>query len=125
MTKTVPFPFVIEALERLLPTVRPMFGCHALYIGDIIMLMLRKKENNPEDNGVWIATSREHHESLRSHFPEMRSIKLLGNAGSGWQLIPLDADDFESCALRVCELILGKDRRIGKIPRGKKNKNVH
>jgi hypothetical protein len=35
---------------------------------------------------------------------------------TGWQILPVDADDFEESALRACELVLEGDARIGKVP---------
>ncbi len=97
-----------------------MFGCLAVYVGDKIVLMLREKQKQVEDNGVWLATTTEHHQSLRREFPHMRSIQLLGKEVTGWQVLPADAPDFESAALRACELILARDPRIGKVPKGRR-----
>jgi hypothetical protein len=46
----------------------------------------------------------------------MRSIQVLGQGVTGWQVLPVDAPDFEEAALRACEIILAKDPRIGKVP---------
>ena len=35
---------------------------------------------------------------------------------TGWQVLPVDAPDFEEAALRACELIVARDPRIGKVP---------
>ncbi len=93
-----------------------MFGCLAIYVQDKIVLILRDKPVNTEDNGVWLATTEEHHASLRCDFPGMRSIKVLGKKVTAWQVLPADAHDFEQAALRACELVLAGDPRIGKIP---------
>jgi hypothetical protein len=93
-----------------------MFGCLAVYVREKIVLILRDKPGG-SDNGVWLATTREHHESLRREFPGMRSIAVLGKDVTGWQVLPADAPDFEEAALRACELILGGDPRIGKSPK--------
>ena len=61
---------------------------------------------SPVDNGVWLATTVEHHASLVREFPNMRSIKVLGKPVTGWQVLPADAADFEEAALHACELIL-------------------
>jgi hypothetical protein len=114
--KTLPHPFVLDALAPLSPRTHPMFGCLAVYAGARIVLILRDKFNQTQDNGVWLATTAEHHESLRREFPNMRSIQVLGKGITGWQILPSDAPDFEEAALRACELILAKDPRIGKIP---------
>ena len=81
-----------------------------------LVLILRDKRDKTSDNGVWLATTEEHHESLRREFPNMRSIQVLGKKVTGWQVLPVDAPDFEEAALRACELIIARDPRIGKVP---------
>ena len=114
--KAVPHPFVLDALTELSPVTRPMFGCLAVYIKDKIVLALRDKPDGIADNGVWLATTEAHHESLRCEFPNMRSIQIFGNKVTGWQVLPADAPDFEEAGLRACELIASRDPRIGKVP---------
>jgi hypothetical protein len=114
--KPVPHEFVLDAIAPLSPYTRPMFGCLAVYVEDRIVLILRDKREHPADNGVWLATTEEHHESLRREFPNMRSIEVLGKPATGWQVLPADAADFEQAALRACELVLAGDPRIGKVP---------
>ncbi len=114
--RSPPFEFVLDALAPLAPATRLMFGCVAVYVEEKIVLILRDRKDFPADNGVWIATVAEHHASLRSEFPRMRSIGLLGRKITHWQLIPAAAPDFEESTLRACRLILARDPRIGKIP---------
>jgi hypothetical protein len=114
--KPVPHEFVLEAIAALSPRTRPMFGCLAVYVADKIVLILRDKPGATADNGVWLATTQEHHESLRREFPNMRSICVLGKEVTGWQVLPADAPDFEEAALHACELIVARDPRIGKVP---------
>jgi len=101
-----------------------MFGCLAIYVEDKIVLILRNKDKPDQttDNGVWLATTEEHHQSLRRDFPSMRSIKVLGKKVTGWQVLPSDAEDFEEAALRSCELVLAGDPRIGKVPGARRAK---
>ncbi len=115
--KSIPHAFVLDALDSLSPETRPLFGCLAVYVGEKIFFALRDKPTHPEDNGVWLATTQEHHESLRGEFPGMRSIGVLGDGVTGWQILPTDAPDFEESALRACELVIQKDLRIGKTPK--------
>ena len=119
-SKPVPHEFVLDAISTLSPKTRFMFGCLAVYVGDRIVLFLRDKRTGIPDNGVWLATTIEHHESLRAEFPNMRSIQVFGKEVTGWQVLPVDAPDFEESALRACELIVARDPRIGKVPASRK-----
>jgi len=114
--KPIPHEFVLDALAPLSPETRPMFGCVAVYVAEKIIFALRDKPESQADNGVWLATTVEHHESLRREFPSMRSIRVLGKKVTGWQVLPADAPDFEAAAMRACELVLAGDTRIGKVP---------
>ncbi len=114
--KAIPHEFVLEAISALSPQTRPMFGCLAVYVEDKILLILRDKRDKTADNGVWLATTEEHHDSLRREFPNMRSIEIFRKKVTGWQVLPADAPDFEEAALRACELVLARDPRIGKVP---------
>jgi hypothetical protein len=116
----VPYEFVVEALTPLSPIVRRFFSGFAIYIGPKFVLILHDRPNHPADNGVWLATSAEHHESLRGEFPNMRSVQLFGTPVTSWQVLPVDALDFEESATRACELIAARDPRIGKIPKKKR-----
>ena len=118
--KSVPFEFVLDALAPVSPWTRPMFGCTAIYVSEKIVLILREKPSYERDNGVWLATTPEHHASLREEFPNMRSIGLLGEPVSNWQVLPVDAPDFEESAVRACELVIAGDPRIGRIPKSRK-----
>ncbi len=125
LKKPPPFSFVLDALERANPTTRPMFGCIAIYIDAKIVLILREKEEYSSDNGVWLATTVEHHASLKRDFSSMRSIQMFNDGGpTGWQNLPSESPDFEEEALRACEFVLKGDERIGKIPKPKKKKSL-
>jgi hypothetical protein len=119
MKKPIPFDFVLEELATLRPYTKLMFGCTSVYVGEKIVLILRLKEGDG-DNGIWLATTPEHHASLARDFPSMRSIQLFGPGPTGWQVLPADAADFEESAFRVCELIRRGDVRIGKVPKARR-----
>lgn len=101
-----------------------MFGCLAIYVGEKIVLVLREKAGPSPDNGVWLATTLDHHESLRRDFPNMRSIEVLGKDVTGWQVLPADSTDFEEAALRACEFVIAGDPRIGKVPKSRRTPSV-
>ncbi|MEK6580294.1 MAG: hypothetical protein AABZ55_13800 [Bdellovibrionota bacterium] len=120
--KQIPFSFVLDALERVITEIKPMFGCYAIYVGPKIALILRDREDNPQDNGVWLATSAEHHSSLANEFSSMRSIEIFGPGPTSWQVLPANSHDFEEAVDRACQLVLRGDQRIGKVPKPKKIK---
>jgi hypothetical protein len=122
--RAAPHEFVLEAIASLSPRTNPMFGCLAVYVKQKIVLILRDRPTHAADNGVWLATTHEHHASLREEFPNMRSIHVLGEKPTNWQNLPVDSPDFEEAAMRACELILASDPRIGKTPSAKKRKRT-
>ena len=120
--KKIPFSFVLDLLFPIGIAVKPMFGCYAIYVQEKIMLVLRNREDHPDANGIWVATSREHHASLKKEIPSLHSINLLGEGkgGTEYQMIHAGDENFERDAALLCELILKRDKRIGKIPGRKK-----
>jgi hypothetical protein len=124
LRKAIPHEFVLEALTGLPVRTNPMFGCLAVYVREKIVVILRDKPSQSQDNGVWLATTAEHHESLRLEFPHMRSIKALGAKVTGWQILPVDAPDFEESVLRAVELVTARDPRIGKVPKPKRKRTA-
>ena len=120
--KRIPHEFVLSAVSELSPRTRSMFGCLAIYVEEKIVLILRDKSGENADNGVWLATTEEHHQSLRREFPNMRSIQIFRKKVTGWQVLPADAPDFEEAALRAAELVTARDPRIGKVPGARRKK---
>jgi hypothetical protein len=119
MAKPVPYDFVFDYLPRNV-VVKPRFGMHYIYLDRKIMIILRKAAKNTDLNGIWVATSKEHHRSLTDAIPAMTDF-ILDNGemhDSGWRLLKEDDDDFETAAIRVCELISHGDKRIGKETKG-------
>jgi hypothetical protein len=120
---SIPFDFVLDELSPMSPYIKPMFGAYGVYVDNKIVFILREKSTSPEDNGVWLATTGEHHASLQRTFPSMRSIKMFGPGPTGWQILPIDAEDFETSVLEACELVKANDPRIGKIPKSRLKKS--
>ena len=112
---SVPFDFVFDYLPADI-TVKKMFGMHDIYLGKRIMLILRRRDNEPELNGIWVATGKEHHESLKNNVPELGAFFIDNNERHGnWLFLRDHADDFEGAAIKICELIAHGDPRIGKV----------
>jgi hypothetical protein len=121
--KKVPFDFVLAELEDLGPYTRPMFGCTAVYVDERIVFILRDKKRPRADDGVWVATVREHHASLRKELPGLRSITVLAGGGvTGWQVIPAESEAFEETVLHACALVVRGDARIGKVPASRRKR---
>lgn len=119
--KKIPFEFVLDELAEFEPWTRPMFGCTAVYVGEKIVFILRYKPDQKDGyDGIWVATTREHHASLRSELPNLCSIALFGEGETNWQMLPVNAADFEESALLACALVRAGDPRIGKVPTARK-----
>lgn len=117
MTGYAEFGFILDEFEGLNVVTKPMFGARGVYVDGKIVFILRDRPTSPADNGVWLATTPEHHESLRAEFPNMRSLEMFGPGPTGWQNLPLDSDDFEEAVLKACRFVRAGDQRIGKIPK--------
>lgn len=56
---------------------------------------------------------------MAKDFPMMRSIEIFGPGPTGWQVLPLESESFESDVLKACELVLRGDVRLGKVPKAR------
>jgi len=107
----MPYSFISVYLQSLEPCIKVMFGNRVFYIGDKIYLATRDNMNDPKDNGLWIGTCLEHHESLKSQFPSL--VHLKAKNVKKWLLLPSTDDNFKSVAMQICDLIKNDDPRIG------------
>ena len=112
--KKVPFAFALEELDRLSPTIKPMFGGFAVYIGEKLTLFLYDQEKWLNFKGVSLATTPEHYNDLAHEFSSSPETEKIGK--HPWLLIPAAEIDFEGRVLKACELILSGDPRIGRVP---------
>lgn len=113
--KKAPFSFVLEELNSLSLTIKPMFGGFVVYIGEKMTLFLYDQEKLPGFKGVSLATTPEHYRSLAQEFSSTRDAEPQKIGKHPWLLIPSSAMDFEEQALKACELILNGDERIGRL----------
>lgn len=118
--RRVPFEFILDELGDTPIEQRAFFGCTALYRGDEILFILRQAEKHPADNGVWVATAREHHAGLRRELPSLRFVGVIGGESSDWLLVPDDSPTFETEVRRACELVRSGDPRVGKVPQSRR-----
>lgn len=116
--KPIPFEWVLDHLEAANPRVQRMFSFYGVYVGNKIVLTLGE-DKDPANSGVCVATYKEHHASLRALLPNLKSIKAYGPEETQWQILNPDDPDFEEAVVKVCELIVNRDPRVGRIPKRK------
>lgn len=110
-----PFPFVLDELVSLRPTVKQMFGFTYIYLDETLLLSLRNSPKQPGSNGMWLYTTTEHVESLGREFPQLPRRQLWRSGKNAWVVLASRLENFEEYAFKACELILRGDRRIGRV----------
>jgi len=118
VSKQLPFPFVLEELASIRPTIKRMFGFTHVYLGDKLLLSLRDSAKQTGTNGLWLYTTTEHIESLAQEFPYLPKRQLWRSKKNAWIILASRLEDFEEYAFKACELILNGDQRIGRISPG-------
>ena len=116
-----PFPFIIDELEPIRPTVKKMFGFTSIYVGDKLLCSLCDNPKRTGTNGLWLYTTKEHLESLSKEFPDLpkRQLWRSRNSEKAWLIVASRLESFEEYAFKACDLILNGDQRIGRVTRGK------
>jgi len=113
-----PFPFVLEELVSIRPTIKRMFGFTSVYLDEKLLFSLRDSVKQPGSNGMWLYTTTEHLESLAREFPELPKRQLWRSGKKAWIVLASRLEHFEEYAFKACELILNGDQRIGRVTRG-------
>lgn len=114
----IPFPFLLEELGPIRPTIKRMFGLTYVYLDEVLLCALRNSVKQPGSNGVWLFTTTEHVESLGREFPDLSRRYHWRSGKNAWIILASKLENFEEYAFKACELILNGDRRIGRISRG-------
>lgn len=114
-----PFPFVLEELISIRPTIKRIFGFTSVYLDEKLLFSLRDSVKQPGSNGMWLYTTTEHVESLAREFPQLPKRQLWRSGKNAWVVLASRLEDFEEYAFKACELILKGDQRIGRVTRGK------
>ena len=117
--QATPFPFVIDELISIRPTIKRAFGFTYLYLDERLLCGLRNSPKQPSSNGIWIFTTTEDIESLAKEFPQLSRRYLWRSGKNAWVVLPSRLAEFEEYAFKACELILNGDRRIGRTTRGR------
>jgi hypothetical protein len=106
--------FVLQLLYPLRPEVKKLLGCYALYDNKKMLLLLRDKEDHPEFNGIFIATTPAHFQDLQNELHTSKMEFDLDGERNGWIFISEDIVDFEEKVKKACTMIKNGDSRIGK-----------
>ena len=120
-----PYPFVLEELAPLRPTIKRVFGFTYIYLDDKLLCALRESTKQPNSNGMWIFTTSENVESLGKEFPQLAKHCLWRSGKNAWVILHSRLADFEEYAFKACELMLDGDRRIGRPSRGQAVPRAH
>lgn len=119
--KRDPFPFVLDELSPIRPTIKHWFGFTSLYLGEKLLCSLRDSPKQSGSNGMWLYTTAEHVDSLAREFPDLpkRQLWRSRSGNKAWVVLASRLEGFEEYAFKACELILRGDQRIGRLTRGK------
>lgn len=110
----LPYDFILKCLYPVRPKVRKMLGCYGLFINKKLLLLLRDRENQPEFNGVFIATQPQFFDALQMEIHASKMDFDLDGAPHTWIFLSEDLPDFDEKVKKVCEMIKADDLRIGK-----------
>ena len=115
--RLIPFPFIIDELESLRPTVRTVFGFTHVYLEDKLLFSLRDSATQPGSNGMWLYTTIEQADSLAREFTDLPRRQIWRSGKKAWIVLASRLGNFEEHAFKACELILHGDQRIGRLSR--------
>ena len=113
MKKAMPFEFLLDYLPASV-VVKPAIGMYYVYFEGKIVLIFRKLSKNSRHNDLWIATRREDHLSLKEEIPAINDFEFDEGEKyeSAWLQLKEDHNDFEVAAIRICDLISHRDKRV-------------
>jgi hypothetical protein len=118
--RAIPHAFVLDELAEQDPRTRPMFGCLSVYVGDLIVFILRDRGAGDPDDGVWIGFAPEREAEVRARFPRLQNIEVFEGKVSGWLKLSARDPEFEDDVLDACALVRQKSPLLGKLPGAKK-----
>ena len=114
--KPHPLVWVVESLmEEPSYIERAWFGCRAIYLHGLLVLVLCSGEE--PWNGLLIPTEHQFHEDIRDDFTEVIQHPVLKK----WLYLPEASEDFETVAAEIVEAVRMNDQRFGVEPRERKS----
>ncbi len=114
MNYKVPYSFVLQYLHPVRPAIKQILGCYALVHNQKLLLLLRERDNQPEFNGVFVATEPKFFDELQNEIHSSNMEFDIDGAPHSWLFISEDLNDFEAKVQKACDLIKAGDNRIGK-----------
>lgn len=114
MNYKVPYDFVLRCLYPVRPQIKKILGCYGLYLNKKLLLLLRDRENQPEFNGIFVATQPEFFDNLQDEIHVSNMVFDIDGVPHTWIFLSEDLADFEEKVKKTCELIKAEDERIGK-----------
>jgi hypothetical protein len=119
MPKAMPYDFILDYLPNEI-VVKPNFGMFYIYFNKKMMLILRRAASNQGMNGIWVTSSKQHHQSLQKDIPALSDFVLDNGEihDSDWRFLKDGHEEFEESAIKLCQLISHGDKRIGKETKG-------
>ncbi len=116
-TKQHPLLWVVESLmEEPSYLERAWFGCLAIYLHGLIVLVLCSGEE--PWNGLLIPTDHQFHDAILKDFRDVVQHPVLKK----WLYLPEASEDFETVASNIIEAIRMNDPRFGVEPRERRKR---
>jgi hypothetical protein len=114
MNYSVPYDFVLRYLFPVRPQIRKMLGGYGLFVNQKNIMLLRERANQPEFNGVFVATQPEFFDDLQNEIHLSAMEFDIDGSHHSWIFISEDLEDFDAKVKIACELVKAGDERIGK-----------
>lgn len=114
MNYKIPYDFIINELYPLRPKIKKMIGCYGLFVDSKLVLLLRDRDNQPEFNGVFVATQPAYFEQLQKEIHTSHMEFDIDGVPHSYIFISEDLPVFNELVTKACNLIKAGDARIGK-----------
>lgn len=114
MNYKVPYDFILAYLYPVRPRIKKMLGCYGLIKDEILLVLLRDRENQPEFNGIFVATQPQFFNTLQDEIHLSNMNFNLDGVEHSWIFLSEDLPDFNEKVKKTCEMIKAGDQRIGK-----------
>src|SRR5258705_13167976 len=101
--KQATFPFILEELLPIRPTIKRAFGFTYVYLDDKLLCTLRDNLKQPGSNGMWLFTTTEYVDSLGKEFPQLPRRYLWRSGKNTWGILSSRLEEFEKYSVKTFE----------------------